>query len=43
VHFAVDANGAADDVVVTAEAILPVSVTDQEDAVVAERFMSATA
>ncbi len=36
VGFAVDANGAADDVAVAPEAILPESVTDDEDAVVAQ-------
>ena len=35
VGFAVDANRAADDVGVTPEAVLPVAVTDDEDAVVA--------
>ena len=36
VAFAVDADGAADDVAVTPETILPESVTDDEDAVVAQ-------
>jgi len=36
VGFAVDANGAADDVGVTPEAIAPESLTDDEDAVVSE-------
>ena len=42
VGFAVDANRAADDVGVASEAILPVAVADDEDAVVAQDLLVGT-
>ena len=42
VGFAVDADRAADDLTVTPEEILPVAVTDDEDAVVAQNFFVGT-